>query len=721
MSALRWFEAHPPRGQDVEQVTAALRPLATRAKRGVWRTTPPVVFELWLRPKAVRWLVGIEEGLATALSSQIITQLPGLILLPVAEPGRTPPESVVGLRIDGQSATLRTDLAQAVSAALRRLPDMLGRGESVVVQWVVGPTAPGRTPPKELRISEVLGWKGRTPTETDTRRLWALKRKEPLFAVRGSIGVVAATPSRAGAISRQAHAALSLANGVHTTIRRQTVSPMVANRLIDPGRSNLTWSGILNASELAVLTAWPGDASGPGFGPPPRELLVSSADRPTTDRVLGASSHPAHRGQLVRMPVHSSQHHIQVSGPTGSGKSTELALLILADAAAGHGVLVIEPKGDLVADVIARLPRERHADLVLIEPSETGAVVGFNPLAGPREQAERRADELLGLFRELFGTAIGPRTSDVLLHALVTAARLPDACLTDVGVLLTNAAFRRRTLAQVSDPLVLGPFWAAFEALSDAERGQVIAPVLNKLRVVTSRASLRQMLGQPAARFRLDDLFSGRGRSLIVLVNLNRGLLGPEAARLLGSLLLQQTWQSIQRRSALPSAARRPVSIVIDEFQDFVGALDFGDVLAQSRGLGVAVTVAHQHLAQLTPSLRAATLANARSRLVFRPAQDDARALAAALGGGLTAEDLERLGAFEACARVLVNSAPSQPFALRTLLLPPPVNDVAALRRAALARYGVNGAAVDEALRVRWHGPDPGTDGPIGVARRRPS
>ncbi|MEJ7743097.1 MAG: TraM recognition domain-containing protein [Nocardioidaceae bacterium] len=77
--------------------------------------------------------------------------------------------------------------------------------------------------------------------------------------------------------------------------------------------------------------------------------------------------------------------------------------------------------------------------------------------------------------------------------------------------------------------------------------------------------------------------------------------------------------------------------VVIDEFQDFVGALDFGDVLAQARGLGVSITAAHQHLRQLALSLRAAVLANARSRLVFRPAHDDAKALADVLGETVTA------------------------------------------------------------------------------------
>jgi hypothetical protein len=306
----------------------------------------------------------------------------------------------------------------------------------------------------------------------------------------------------------------------------------------------------------------------------------------------------------------------------------------------------------------------------------------------------------------------------VLLHALITAARLPDGTLTDVPVLLTNPTFRRKALSKVNDPLVLAPFWARFDSLSEAERGQVVAPVLNKVRAFLSRTPIRRMLSQSAPRFALDELFTHRR---IVLVNLNKGLIGSETAALLGAILLSQCWASIQRRAAVPASQRHPVTVAIDEWQDFVGGLDFGDVLAQARGLGVGFSLAHQHLGQLAPDLQSAVLANARSRIAFRPAQKDLRALAAVLGGGLTPDDLEQLGAYEACARLLVDAAPSPPFGIRTLPLPKPTQSAAMLRRVSQERYGLHPAALDEALKTRWQGGEPEADGPVGVTRRRSS
>lgn len=371
-----------------------------------------------------------------------------------------------------------------------------------------------------------------------------------------------------------------------------------------------------------------------------------------------------------------------------------------------------------MADILGRLPADRVSDVVLIEPGDEGAVVGLNPLHGATEQAERRADELLQLFRDLFGSAIGPRSSDLLLHALITIARLPGGNLADIPALLTNAGFRRQTLSRVSEPLVLAPFWAWFDNLSAAERGQVIAPLMNKLRVFVARAALRRLLGQAEPRFQLDKLFTARP---IVLVNLNKGLVGPETARLIGCLLLSQLWQAIQRRAAVAHHQRYPVSVIVDEWQDYTAALDFGDVLAQARGLGVGFTLAHQHLIQLSPTLRAAVLANARSRIVFRPAQDDAKALAGVLGGGLTGEDLEALGAYQTCVRLQLDGQPTPPFGVQTEPLPAAADDLPSRREAARQRYGIDGADVDAELTQRWEAGKRGSAETIGIRTRRPS
>jgi hypothetical protein len=592
--------------------------------------------------------------------------------------------------------------------------------EAVVVQWLVGPSHHYARRPVEHTPLDLLGiTTPRTPDAAD-RQAWRHKIAEPLFGVRGRLGAVAREPRWAGALLRPVLSALSLANGTHARVRASQQSSRTADQLIQVMGRSRTWPGILNAAELATLLGWsiagldiPGLPR--GFAPPPAELL-HSVDT-DTGRTLGLSTHPANRGALVRLPFASYAAHLHVVGPSGSGKSTALAGMIVSEVEAGRSIVAIEPKADLVTDALARLPKDRYADVVVIDPGADGPVIGFNPLAGSRADAERRADSLLNLFRELFGTAIGPRSADVLLHALIMAARLPDGTLTDVMPILTNPGFRRTVAGKVGDPLIIAPWLAWFDELSDAERVQVTAPIGNKLRVFTSRPSIRRLLGQAAPQYNLSSVFR---QPTVLLVNLNTGAIGPETARIVGSLLLGQLWEAIQRQTTRPEAERHPVSVIVDEWQSFTAGLDFADVLARARGARVSFTVAHQHLDQLSSSLQAAVLANARSRLVFRPAEGDARVLVRALGDPVSPEDLEGLPAFHAAARVLVNGAPSRAFEVATLPLPEATSDPEAIRQASAKRYGVDPAELDAVLLTRWQGGEPTSDAPIGMRRRRP-
>jgi hypothetical protein len=723
---LQWFEMHPPRDLDLAAVTALVRPLTDRPRTGLGAGVPLVVFEVWSFGGQIRYLLGVDQRLAQTVPVGLKAQAPRLGLVPVKRTLRPMLRLAADARLYGTTAPLRLDTASAVSAGLMAaFQELDGSHEAAVVQWVLGPAHSRRTRPTSFSVAASLGL--RTPEKLDATaaRLWREKAgTEPLFAVRGRIGAVAAEPVRAYRIIRNLGGALKLANGQHANLRISKASPGRARKLHEV-TTPLSWS-VMGAAEIAGVLGWPlgepGDdlpVVGGHINPTPAVLRLpdhQAPDRPS-ERVLGESLHPSERGEVVTMPVKTSLHHTHVIGPTGSGKSTLLTGLITADIAAGRSVLVIEPKGDLVNDVLARMLAHRRDDVVLIEPNSKRST-GFNVIAGERDQAERRADQIVSLLAELHGANFGPRTTDIATHAAMTVARLPDGTLCDIPILLTNPAFRRKALAQVSDPLVLGPWWAGFDALSDAERGQHVAPLLNKLRPFTSRDALRRMLGQATPRFDLGELFTKRR---VVLINLNKGSLGAGTSSLLGALILNYLWAAVQRRTSVHADKRHMVAMYIDEVQDYLHlpGVDLGDFFAQARGLGVSMTVAHQHLDQLNASQRAGILANARSRVTFRPAPSDAKPLAAAMGGGLTGEDLLRLRGFQACVQLHLDGQPTRPFSVRTRPLPPWTSNPDDLRRASAERYGVDGAELDRALLERWQGRGDPPDAPVGVRRRR--
>ena len=109
---------------------------------------------------------------------------------------------------------------------------------------------------------------------------------------------------------------------------------------------------------------WPAPGPAPSRRRPPSRVPGPGA------RPLGVSDAGAPRP--VGLAVADARHHLRVCGPTGSGKTTLIAGQILADADAGRGVVFIDPKGDAVTDILARLPEAPPARSCCSTPA-TGA------------------------------------------------------------------------------------------------------------------------------------------------------------------------------------------------------------------------------------------------------------------------------------------------------------------------------------------------------------
>ena len=321
----------------------------------------------------------------------------------------------------------------------------------------------------------------------------------------------------------------------------------------------------------------------------------------------------------------------------------------------------------------------------------------------------------LAVFHGLNADNWGPRLQDILHAGLLTLTAQRDLTLCHLPLLYTNQGFRRRLVGAVQQDIALGPFWAWFNALSDAERATVLAPVMNKLRAFLLRPRVRAVLGQPTPRFHLRQVFTERK---VLLVNLAKGLLGPEAASLLGSLVLSQLWQTTLGRAAIAPDRRHPVFVYVDEWQDYLRLpTDLAEVLAQSRSLGVGLTLAHQHLAQLDANMRAAVLANARSRVVYQTAHDDA-ALLVRGHAELAAEDIADLGPYEAYVQLVAGGAVSPFASARTLPPSPTCSDGVVLREQSRARYGVDRQVIETQLAALINGGGFEPSGPVGSRPR---
>jgi hypothetical protein len=177
----------------------------------------------------------------------------------------------------------------------------------------------------------------------------------------------------------------------------------------------------------------------------------------------------------------------------------------------------------------------------------------------------------------------------------------------------------------------------------------------------------RALFGTPGATFTLAHVLNGG----ILLVRLPKGEVGEDGCRLIGSLLLAGLWQATVHRSRIPEAERLDASIYLDEAQNFLHLpIGVDDALAEARGLRASWTVAHQYLGQLNRAMAAGVSANARNKVYFALAPDDATEEARHVAPWLDAADLTRLGAYEAVLRPIAGGRALPPVTLDTLPAP---------------------------------------------------
>ncbi|MBC9719383.1 type IV secretory system conjugative DNA transfer family protein [Streptomyces sp. TRM66268-LWL] len=449
-------------------------------------------------------------------------------------------------------------------------------------------------------------------------------------------------------------------------------------------------SALLSVPELAALAHLPLDADAPGLQRAGARSVLPPPSVP--EPVSGGGVKPLGRSDLgarrpVGVAVPDARQHLHVMGATGCGKSTLLAQLALDDARHHRGVVVIDPKGDLVTDLLDRLPDTCADRLVLIDPDDTYTPPCLNVLDGT--DIDVVVDNITGIFRRIFSAFWGPRTDDVMRAACLTLLKHQQrtgqlVTLADVPRLLGEHAFRLRLVPALKDPVLRG-FWAWYESMSEPSRAVVIGPVMNKLRAFLLRDFARRAISAGPSTFDLAQVLDGG----ILLARLPKGALGEETARLLGSFIVAGVWQAAAARAHTPEHQRIDASLYVDEAHNFLSLpYPLEDMLAEARGYRLSMALAHQNLAQLPRDLREGISANARNKVYFNASPEDANTLERHTLPTLAAHDLAHLGPFQAAARLLASGAETAAFTFTTRPLPPAVPGRAADLRTAAARFG---------------------------------
>jgi TraM recognition site of TraD and TraG len=688
-----------PRTVKADQVLAAARSLSGLLPPW-WRLdpAPSVTLEVRATAEGVQHLLALPASRAEYVTGSLRAAIPGLR---IDDESTEPPGNLTlarELQARGEG-DLRTDTIASGNAGILASLQPLGSDERAVLQYVITPTA--TSPLATAAARWIASWRGEEPESAPV---------EPQFAVAIRAAVSAPSSPRSRQLIARLLGSFHALNGPEARlVRRLLPNQVVADRIerMSPGRS------IIGADELAAAWAVPVEAPElPGLTLANSRELPAAANVPRRGLILGDST-VAGSSRPVAVTQDEARRGLHICAPTGAGKSTALIGLAvqLMAARSRPGLIVIDSKGDLIADLADRIPAERRRDVIVFDPADAEPV-GFNLIGGSGE-SDLIVDHVVAELRSRYGAAgLGPRSEDILRACLTTLTAKGGYTLCEVEALLTNPAFRQKLVGGLDEP-VLESFWAWYGSLSAAAQGEAIAPLANKLRTYTLRRRVRAVIGQADGL----DLGAALEDGKIVLVNLAKGLLGKDAAALIGAAMVSRLWTAIQARAALAPKDRRPATVMCDEFQDLAALSPvFSEAVAQSRGYKVGWALAHQHLAQLDPETRQAVLANCRSRLVMQTTATDAATFAREFRPYLTADDLQGLPAYEGYAAVSVGSAVAPPASIATRPAPDPLGSAGKVRAASRKRYGKRAAVVDAAIRERVQGSRRAA--PVGERRR---
>lgn len=433
---------------------------------------------------------------------------------------------------------------------------------------------------------------------------------------------------------------------------------------------------------------------------PPNDLPSSQSFGPEELTILGRTNF-RNIHDVFGIKSLDRRRHMYVIGKTGMGKSTLLENMVYSDIAAGRGLAVVDPHGDLADSVLNFVPSHRTNQVVVFDPSDRDFPVAFNMLENIDPSLNSIVcSGMVGIFKKIYGESWGPRLEHILRNTILSLLEYPGTTMLGIPRILQDVSFRRKVVRKISDPIVKR-FWEdEFDKMDPRQRTEAISPILNKVGQFLSSPIVRNILGQPKSAV---DLRFAMDTGKIVIVNLSKGKIGEDMSSLLGAMMITKFQLDAMSRANIPENERKDFYLYVDEFQNF--ATDsFATILSEARKYRLNLTMANQYIAQMPDEVRDAVFGNVGTILSFQVGFDDADYLSGQFGEEVLSNDLVSLSKYNAYMRLLIDGMPSQTFSLETM--PPPTVESEEGRREkviklARERYATEREVVEDKIR-RW-------------------
>lgn len=322
-------------------------------------------------------------------------------------------------------------------------------------------------------------------------------------------------------------------------------------------------------------------------------------------------------------------------GVQGVGKSTLLESIILDQIANNESVIAIDPHGDLVREIIARMPGQKLQDTYLLDLRDARDwPFGMNLFALPTgQQATQEArdavrNQVMHAFERIWpAVKEGLYFGNVLRPIIATLIERPALTLADVPRLFYNEAFRVASTQRLDD-YEAAQFWEEYPNWSKSRRERYCDPLLDRIKKLLSDSLIRTLLCQPGNTLDLRTAIA-QGKSFLLHLPL-RDPSYEYSAPIIGTFFMTLLHGAVFSLGTLPYSQRPACTLVIDEFQNFVTE-DNEQFFSEGRKYRVKQLLAHQGTQQLDKSGDTSmkkTATSAHTVVCFRTNKDDAPEMA---------------------------------------------------------------------------------------------
>lgn len=372
--------------------------------------------------------------------------------------------------------------------------------------------------------------------------------------------------------------------------------------------------------------------------------------------------------RICGIKLSDRRQHMYLVGKTGTGKTNLIKNMVIQDILAGRGVCVVDPHGELVEELLEKIPKNRANDIIYFNPADTDYPIGFNVL----EVSDKRykhlvAQGLIGIFTKIWANVWSARMEYILQNCILALIETPGTTLLGIQRILTDKEYRQHILTNVTDPVVKA-FWInEYESWRDQFRNEAIVPIQNKVGQFVSTSLIRNIVGQEKSSFDVYDLMN---KGKILLINISKGRIGEENSALLGAMLITKIQLAAMERVRLPEEERRDFYLYVDEFQNFATEA-FASILSEARKYRLDLILAHQYVGQLvtetTTKVRDAIFGNVGTMIVFRVGAADAEFLEKEFEPEFSVQDFVCLPNYNIYLKLMVNGVTSRPFSAVTI------------------------------------------------------